>query len=140
MLCIEPNLKPLLTAFIQSEFQPVRVAMELLSLSDLLNHEKFTNFMTITNTWKDQAKIRQVFSDILEDLTGIRHHNHGKGCSVERIAHTFIKKSKTKSNYKLGYSKFKVANNTWMSEQVIGPNCPDTVLQVTQSVQDHVEL
>ena len=103
-----------------------------LKLLDLLNHEKFGNFLGSTKTWRNQSKIRHVFLDTIKDLTGFTHHMY----LIERISHKFVADSKSSTHIRMSYIKFKSANLKWLSEQSIQADCPEDnnpELQVIQS-------
>ena len=106
-------------------FLIVRTAMEAISLLDVINHDKFKDFIASNKIWRNQTKIRKIFCDIVHILTGVSHHGHGNKCLVERISHNFISNSKSKVNMKVGFPKFKLMNTKWMSDQFISSNCPE---------------
>ena len=91
-----------------------------LNLLDLLNHDDFVEFL-----WRNQAKIRHIFSNIVRELTGFSHHNDGNKCHVERISHRSVAKSKSKNNNRLSYVNFKLENINWLSEQNIHAEFPE---------------
>ena len=99
--------------------------MDAISLLDIINHDKFADFMTCNKIWRNQTKIRKIFCDILHIMTGKSHHGHGNKCLVERIAHNFVSMSKSKGNLKVGFPKFKLMNTKWMSDQLICSECPE---------------
>ena len=99
--------------------------MEDISLLDIINHDKFIDFIASNRIWRNQSKIRKSFCDIIHIMTGKSHHGHGNKCSVERIAHNFVSMSKSKVNVKVGFPKFKLMNTKWMSDQFLSSECPE---------------
>ena len=43
-------------------------------LRAVLEHQMFCNFASYAATWRDQAKVRVIFADILHALTGVLHN------------------------------------------------------------------
>ena len=56
-------------------------------LRAVLKHQMFATFTSSTASWRDQAKVRPVFADILHALTGVLHNTSNKKCIVASLAH-----------------------------------------------------
>ena len=106
-------------------FQISGTVMDTISLLDIVNPAKFTDFLACNKIWRNQMKIRKICCDIILALTGISHQGHGNKCVVEKISHNFVSMSKSKMNIKVGFPKFKLLNTKWMSGQLISSECPE---------------
>ena len=53
-------------------------------LLDVLAHDLFTTFVSSTGVWRAQAKIRAIFVDVLQAMTGGIHNTSDKKCAGGR--------------------------------------------------------
>ena len=58
-------------------------------LRAVLEHQMFCNFASYAATWRDQAKVRVIFADILHALTGVLHNTSDRKCSVTLLARRY---------------------------------------------------
>ena len=56
-------------------------------LRAVLEHQMFATFTSSAASWRDQAKVRPVFADILHALTGKLHNTSNEKCIVASLAH-----------------------------------------------------
>ena len=58
-------------------------------LLDVLAHDLFTTFVSSTGVWRAQAKIRAIFVDVLQAMTGGIHNTSDKKCIVTLMARRY---------------------------------------------------
>ena len=83
------------------------------SVLEIVNHPVFKDFIRKTKCWRDQSKIKDVFSAILIDVTGVTH-DKDKNCVVHKVARNFIRKAKSSLYIGRHFEDVKTGLHSWL--------------------------
>ena len=96
------------------------------TLLQIVDDAKFKEFLKMPGSWRVQKKIKLIFAEILEDITGNKAETSNTS-DLHKVVTLFISKSKRNQYKKNGFDKFREGEEEWMRSKIMstGHERPD---------------